>query len=291
MTRPISSGCRSRSSTMSARLSPSGLAGRRRLVEAPTRVKRRSTRSSNGNRGADPRVGRGDRVRHGRLEWGEVTGQAAWMEADLWVHELGMDPRMVIRSMTLDAARMMGAERESGSISQGKFADVIAVAAIPCGISLCCATRRLSSSTGAGTSSRRFSAPSERENAMDKRFAALSVAMAACSALAMGVAGQGTAQELQLVTRAAEALGGRERVMALKTLQIVGYGEFADRRRREHHRRSGGAPEMAEGARLQANHRSRALAHARPAAPEDGFRFCINSGAARAESNKRDAGR
>ena len=58
---------------------------------------------------------------------------------------------------------------------------------------------------------------------MNKRFAAMSVAMAACSALVIGVAGQ----ELQLVTRAAEALGGRERVMALKTLQIVGYGELA----------------------------------------------------------------
>ena len=53
------------------------------------------------------------------------------MEADLWVHELGMDPMMVIRSMTLDAARMMGADRESGSISQGKFADVIAVRGDP----------------------------------------------------------------------------------------------------------------------------------------------------------------
>jgi hypothetical protein len=29
------------------------------------------------------------------------------------------------------------------------------------------------------------------------------------------------------VTRAADALGGRDRVMALKTLQIVGYGELA----------------------------------------------------------------
>jgi hypothetical protein len=62
---------------------------------------------------------------------------------------------------------------------------------------------------------------------MNKRLAALSVAMAACSALVIGVAGQGAGQELQLVTRAAEALGGRERVMALKTLQIVGYGELA----------------------------------------------------------------
>ncbi len=63
--------------------------------------------------------------------WGEVTGQAAWMEADLWVHELGMDPMTVIRGMTLDAARMMGADRDSGSIAEGKFADVIAVRGDP----------------------------------------------------------------------------------------------------------------------------------------------------------------
>ena len=33
--------------------------------------------------------------------------------------------------MTLDAARMMGADRESGSIAAGKFADVIAVRGDP----------------------------------------------------------------------------------------------------------------------------------------------------------------
>jgi imidazolonepropionase-like amidohydrolase len=63
--------------------------------------------------------------------WGEVTGQATWMEADLWVHELGIDPMTVIRAMTLDAARMIGADRESGSIAEGKFADVIAVRGDP----------------------------------------------------------------------------------------------------------------------------------------------------------------
>jgi len=63
--------------------------------------------------------------------WGEVTGHATWMEADLWVHELGMDPMAVIREMTLNAARMMGADRESGSIAEGKVADVIAVRGDP----------------------------------------------------------------------------------------------------------------------------------------------------------------
>jgi imidazolonepropionase-like amidohydrolase len=63
--------------------------------------------------------------------WGEVTGQATWMEADLWVRELGMDPMTVIRKMTLDAARVVDASRESGSIAEGKFADVIAVRGDP----------------------------------------------------------------------------------------------------------------------------------------------------------------
>jgi imidazolonepropionase-like amidohydrolase len=63
--------------------------------------------------------------------WGEVTAQATWMEADLWVRELGMDPMAVIRSMTLDAARVMGADRESGSIAEGKLADMIAVRGDP----------------------------------------------------------------------------------------------------------------------------------------------------------------
>ncbi len=63
--------------------------------------------------------------------WGEVTAHATWMEADLWVRELGMAPMTVIRGMTLDAARMMGADRDSGSIAEGKFADVIAVRGDP----------------------------------------------------------------------------------------------------------------------------------------------------------------
>jgi imidazolonepropionase-like amidohydrolase len=63
--------------------------------------------------------------------WGEVTGNATWMEADLWVRELGMDPKTVIRGMTLDAARLMDADRDSGSIAEGKFADVIAVRGDP----------------------------------------------------------------------------------------------------------------------------------------------------------------
>jgi imidazolonepropionase-like amidohydrolase len=63
--------------------------------------------------------------------WGEVTSQAGWMEADLWVRELGMEPMAVIRRMTLDAARFMDADRDSGSVTVGKYADVIAVRGDP----------------------------------------------------------------------------------------------------------------------------------------------------------------
>ena len=47
------------------------------------------------------------------------------------------------------------------------------------------------------------------------------------TALAIRLGGSGHCSELQLVTRAADALGGRDRVMAVKTLQIIGYGELA----------------------------------------------------------------
>jgi hypothetical protein len=45
--------------------------------------------------------------------------------------------------------------------------------------------------------------------------------------LVIGLAGQAPSPEAQLVRRAADALGGRDRVLALKTLQIIGYGELA----------------------------------------------------------------
>jgi len=62
---------------------------------------------------------------------------------------------------------------------------------------------------------------------MHNRVVVLSLTVATVTALAIGLVGQGSAPELQLVTRAADALGGRDRVMAVKTLQIVGYGELA----------------------------------------------------------------
>jgi imidazolonepropionase-like amidohydrolase len=62
---------------------------------------------------------------------GELARHATWMDADLWVRVLGMDPMTVLQRMTLDAAKVMGADRDSGSIAVGKYADVIAVGGDP----------------------------------------------------------------------------------------------------------------------------------------------------------------
>jgi glyoxylase-like metal-dependent hydrolase (beta-lactamase superfamily II) len=62
---------------------------------------------------------------------------------------------------------------------------------------------------------------------MHKRVVVLSGAIAIVTMLVIRLAGQAATPERQFVTRAADALGGRDRVMALRTLQIVGYGELA----------------------------------------------------------------
>ena len=62
---------------------------------------------------------------------------------------------------------------------------------------------------------------------MKRRDVVLSLAVATMAMLTIGLAGQGAGPERQLVTRAADALGGRERVLAARTLQIVGSGELA----------------------------------------------------------------
>jgi hypothetical protein len=62
---------------------------------------------------------------------------------------------------------------------------------------------------------------------MHKQVVVLSLVVAISTALAVQLGGQSTGAERQLVLRAADALGGHDRVMALKTLQIIGYGELA----------------------------------------------------------------
>jgi glyoxylase-like metal-dependent hydrolase (beta-lactamase superfamily II) len=62
---------------------------------------------------------------------------------------------------------------------------------------------------------------------MQKRIVVFSLAVAISTGTAIRLNGQATGAGRQLAARAADALGGRERVMALRTLQIVGYGELA----------------------------------------------------------------
>jgi hypothetical protein len=52
------------------------------------------------------------------------------------------------------------------------------------------------------------------------------IAAVGCS-LSIVLAGQGVSPEMAAVNQMAEALGGKERVLAVKTLRIVGYGELA----------------------------------------------------------------
>jgi imidazolonepropionase-like amidohydrolase len=58
---------------------------------------------------------------------GHLHSRATWQEIDFWVRECGMPAMRAIQAATHDAATAMGAGHESGTISPGKFADIIAV--------------------------------------------------------------------------------------------------------------------------------------------------------------------
>lgn len=53
--------------------------------------------------------------------------QSTWNELDVWVNEFGFDPMYTIRGATYWPAKIMGVEKEYGTISEGKYADIIAV--------------------------------------------------------------------------------------------------------------------------------------------------------------------
>ena len=53
--------------------------------------------------------------------------QSTWHELDVWVNEFGIDPMYAIKGATYWPARLMGVENNYGTISEGKFADIIAV--------------------------------------------------------------------------------------------------------------------------------------------------------------------
>ena len=52
---------------------------------------------------------------------------ATWRELDIWVNRLGVDPMFAIRAATYWPAVAMKVERQVGTVSEGKFADIIAV--------------------------------------------------------------------------------------------------------------------------------------------------------------------
>jgi imidazolonepropionase-like amidohydrolase len=53
--------------------------------------------------------------------------QSTWNELDTWVNRLGVDPMFAIRAATYWPAVAMRMDKEVGTISEGKYADIIAV--------------------------------------------------------------------------------------------------------------------------------------------------------------------
>ena len=53
--------------------------------------------------------------------------QATWRELDVWVNRLGVDPMMAIRAATYWPAVAMKVDRDVGTVSEGKYADIVAV--------------------------------------------------------------------------------------------------------------------------------------------------------------------
>lgn len=53
--------------------------------------------------------------------------QSTWNELDVWVNEFGFDPMYSLKAATYWPAKMMGVDDEYGTVSEGKYADIIAV--------------------------------------------------------------------------------------------------------------------------------------------------------------------
>lgn len=53
--------------------------------------------------------------------------QSTWNELDVWVNEFGIDPMYTIKAATYWPSVLMGVDHEVGTISEGKYADIIAV--------------------------------------------------------------------------------------------------------------------------------------------------------------------
>lgn len=53
--------------------------------------------------------------------------QATWHELDIWVNRLGVDPMFAIRAATYWPAVAMRVQQDVGTVTEGKYADIIAV--------------------------------------------------------------------------------------------------------------------------------------------------------------------
>jgi imidazolonepropionase-like amidohydrolase len=53
--------------------------------------------------------------------------QSTWNELDVWVNKLGVAPMEAIRAATYWPAVLMKVDKDVGTVSEGKFADIIAV--------------------------------------------------------------------------------------------------------------------------------------------------------------------
>lgn len=53
--------------------------------------------------------------------------QSTWRELDAWVHNFGVDPMVAIRAASYWPSVLMKVDKDVGTISEGKFADIIAV--------------------------------------------------------------------------------------------------------------------------------------------------------------------
>ena len=58
-------------------------------------------------------------------------GMTATAREALYYVEAGMTPLQALRAATIEAARMLGAETEIGSLDVGKYADIVALASDP----------------------------------------------------------------------------------------------------------------------------------------------------------------
>ncbi|HEU5453210.1 MAG TPA: amidohydrolase family protein, partial [Terriglobales bacterium] len=53
--------------------------------------------------------------------------QSTWHELDIWVNKFGVDPMEAIRAATYWPSVLMKVDKDVGTVSEGKFADIIAV--------------------------------------------------------------------------------------------------------------------------------------------------------------------